>query len=189
MSPAPTPRIGHRSSPVKGSVPGSVFAEDWFAVVVAAVAGVVKVVAGVDVVVPAVPVDGAEDAAELDVGVPDVDDGVDDGAVAGEVLPDVDGVEEPEDGGEDPARGSTYCWSPADDPPPPCATAPAGPTSERRTAAIRQMSVCRERTPRVLQGSRCWASVLRRGCRRGRQSNRQRAALGPVTESSAMRGD
>jgi len=159
-SPAPTPRIGHRSSPVNGSVPGSVFGGDWFVVALAAVDGVVDVAAGVDVVAPVVAVDGAEGDVELAVGAAGVDVGADEAPVEGGVEDPEEGVEEPEDGGEPPASGSMYCWSPADDPPPPPeATATAGPTSERRTTASRQLRMCRGCTPRVLQGWSCSVPV------------------------------
>jgi hypothetical protein len=54
-------------------------------------------------------VDGAGAGVELDVGADDVDEGLDAGVVAGAVVPVEDGVDEPEDGGEDPASGSMYC--------------------------------------------------------------------------------
>lgn len=151
MSAAPTPKIGHRSSPVNGSVPGSVFVDDWFVVVVAPVVGVVDVAVGVDVVVPVVPVDGAEDGVELGVVAAGVVVGVDTGA--GEVVFVFGDPEEPEVGFEHPASGSTYWLLPAElFPQPPDAAAAAGPASDRRTTAIRQLRMYRGCTPRVLQG-------------------------------------
>ncbi len=94
---------------MNGSVPGSVFVDDWFVVVLAAVDGVVDVAAGVGVVVPALPVDGAEEGVELGVVAAGVDVGADVAPVEDGVEEPVGDVEGPEDGGEPPASGSMYC--------------------------------------------------------------------------------
>jgi hypothetical protein len=94
---------------VKGSVPGSAWPAGWRAAAVTVVADVVVGVEVVDVVPVVLLVDGAGAGVELGVGADDVGEGLDAGVVAGAVVPVEDGVDEPEEGGEDPASGSMYC--------------------------------------------------------------------------------